>query len=97
MSEIKGMPTVKDGWDSFLRAVFPEGCSPLQEKVMKESFYAGAQQMAHISITVASLLPDTEEGADQGVEHLESCRQELRDFFNADRHPRDHMKGGIDG
>lgn len=73
------IPSVRDGWNEYLRLVLPAGAPPVQVQECRRAFFAGAAQVVLIMERIGE--DDVSENA--GVEILEATRQELQRFVAA--------------
>ena len=65
-------------WDSFARAVLPEGCPAVQRQEMRRAFYAGAEALLHGVLQVLSA--EGEEATAEDLDAMANLEKELSEF-----------------
>lgn len=71
------MNTIQSSWEDYRSKVLPQDAPSIQITECRRAFYAGANSLLHLSMTI-SMLSD-----DAGVHALEGLHQEVQQFKNA--------------
>ena len=72
---------VAEQWDSFARAILPEGCPAIQRQEMRRAFYGGAQGLFYALLKVLdSGLDPSLEPTEGDLAMLGGIERELSDF-----------------
>lgn len=64
--------TMKERWDQYRSACYPDGCSAVQEKECRQAFYSGALSLFAITTSEVTELSD-----DDGAKALEVISREI--------------------
>ena len=65
-------------WDSFARAVLPEGCPAVQRQETRRAFYAGADALLHG--VLQPIAAEGEEATAEDLDAMANLEKELSEF-----------------